>query len=116
MFHTSALCAAASVAAHGANWAAATVLHSSTAQLEAWCSGCNGGATGVLQRLHSRALCKASSPPGLLGQEAECCSSTVLGAWVLGAHVPHSLQGAPAAKWGKGAAGTQKPSCITKTS
>lgn len=50
MFHTSALCAAASVAAHGANWAAATVLHSSTAQLEAWCSGCLGGFAMLTQQ------------------------------------------------------------------
>ena len=97
MFHTSALCAAA--------------VHPQWQHTEQTL-----GASGVLQLLHSRALCKASSPPGLLGQEAECCSSTVLGAWVLGAHVLHSLQGAPAAKWGKGAAGTQKPSCIAKTS
>lgn len=115
MFHTSALCAAAVHPQWQHTEQTGLQPPCCTAALHSWRPGALG-ASGVLQCLHSRALCKASSPPGLLGQEAECCSSTVLGAWVLGAHVPHSLQGAPAAKWGKGAAGTQKPSCITKTS
>lgn len=35
---------------------------------------------------------------------------------MLGSHVLHSLQGAPAAKRGKGAAEIQKHCCIAKTS